>query len=72
MIAKFEVIRKDKLLIWVKVYPLLDILFTKELLCIAFGAIKAVGTFPVAFRHLNQLGFKTPIVINFVTNRANQ
>lgn len=72
MIAEFEVVRKDKLLIWVKVYPLLDILFIKKLFSIAFGALKAVRTFPVAFRHLNQLGFKTPIMINFVANRANQ
>ena len=53
LVTEFEVVGEDKLLIWVKVHPVLNVLIAEKLFSVAIATLKAIWTLPVAVRHLN-------------------
>ena len=72
LVAQLEVKGQYKLLIRVQVDFVLNIFLVEERFGPTFGALETLRTFPVALWDLDKLGFQTPEVSDFVTDRADE
>ena len=68
LIAKFEVERKDVLLIWIQIYFVLDVLWAEEVFGATRATLKAVGTLPRTLWYLYELWLETLEMMGFVTD----
>jgi hypothetical protein len=72
LVAQFEVKGEHELFVGIQIDSFPYVFLVEELLGSTFETFEAVRAFPVAVRHLDKPWLQAPIVVNLVTNGADE